>query len=75
MSPSEFDSVLASHAESAYTSAVHARLHATLAGIALRSRKRGRRNGLFELDGRIHLGNAIRFLGDALYNYNTVSGG
>lgn len=72
MSPSEFDAVLANHAEAAYTSALHARLHATLAGIALRSRKRGRRNGLFELDGRIHFGNAIRFVGDALYNYNSV---
>jgi hypothetical protein len=44
MSPTEFDAVLASHVEASFTSKIHARLRATIAGVELRGRKRGHRN-------------------------------
>jgi hypothetical protein len=44
MSPSEHEDVLRAHTESSFTSAIHARLRAAIAGIETRGRKRTRRN-------------------------------
>lgn len=49
MSPSEYDKAIASHVEASYSSKVHARLRASLAGVALRGRKQAHRNDFIKV--------------------------
>jgi hypothetical protein len=71
MSPLDHEVVLAAHTTAALTSPLHARLHATLANIEARGRKRTRRNVMGD-DGRVHLGAALSALRAWLTNYNTA---
>ena len=52
LSPGEYDGVLKSHAESAFTNAVHARLRNVIASIETRGKKKARKN-LLNFEGQI----------------------
>jgi hypothetical protein len=71
MSPQDFDLVLKSHLESSFTSAIHARLRASLAGIENRGKKRVHKNVMTK-DGRIDTAALLGVLSSWFFNYNTV---
>ena len=71
MSPGDCDEVLKSHLEHSYTSAVHARLRASLAGIETRGRKKGHKN-LINFEGNIDRSAVLGVLTGFFFNYNTV---
>ena len=71
MSPGDYEAVLIDHMRAALTSPLHAKLHATLANIEARGRKRTRRNIVSD-DGRVLVGAALAELRMWLTNYNTV---
>lgn len=71
LSPADGDKVIRAHVESSYTSLVHARLRARLAGIESRSRKRAHRN-VISATGKIDAGAVLGVLTNWLFNYNTV---
>jgi hypothetical protein len=71
MSPGDHESILKSHVESSYTSAVHARLRQTLQKIEARGKKRVYRNVLTK-SGKVDYGALIGVLGTWMFNYNTL---
>ena len=71
MSPSDYDQVLRSHAEAAFTSRMHARLRATIIGIESRGRKRMRRM-VMTPEGAVDRSALLGVLSSWLFNYNTI---
>lgn len=71
MGPANFEDVLREHVQASYTSAVHARLRATIASIESRGRKRAHRNVL-RGDGKVDAGALLGLLTSWLFDYNTV---
>jgi hypothetical protein len=71
LSPGEYDGVLKSHAESAFTNAVHARLRNVIASIETRGKKKARKN-LLNFEGQIDRAALLGVLTGWLFNYNTV---
>ena len=71
MSPGDFESVLAEHVASSYSSAIHARLRASLAGIESRGRKRVYRN-VVSASGRLNSKAVLGLLASWAFNYNSV---
>ena len=71
MSPSDFDAVLKSHTERAFSSALHARLRASIMNVETRGRKRMRRN-LLTPDGRVDRSALLGVLASWVFNYNTI---
>ena len=52
MSPGTYETVLRQHAEASFTSAIHARIRASIAGIESRGRKKMHRN-LLDYNGHV----------------------
>ena len=52
MSPGSYDNVLRAHAESSFSSAIHARIRASIAGIETRGRKKVHRN-MLDFNGHV----------------------
>jgi hypothetical protein len=71
MSAGEYDTVLASHAESAFKSAIHSRLRQSIKGIEARGRKKVRKN-LLTFEGTLDRTAILGLLTGWLFNYNTV---
>ena len=71
MSPGDFDAVITDHISKSYTSALHARLRASIAGIESRGRKRVYRN-VMDSSGRLDTKAAIGLLASWAFNYNSV---
>jgi hypothetical protein len=71
LSPGEYDAVLKSHAESAFTSAAHAEIRAQIANIATRG-KRATRKNLLNFEGKVDRSAVLGLLTSWLFNYNTV---
>ena len=71
MSPGDHENVIRDHLAASYTSALHARLRETLAGIESRGKKASRKN-LMDYNGRIDRSALLSVLGSYLFNYNTV---
>jgi len=71
MSPANAEAVLRAHAESSFTSAVHARIRASIAGIESRGRKKTRHN-LLDAAGRVDRNAVISVLTSWLFDPNTV---
>jgi hypothetical protein len=72
MSPSEREAVLKEHLELSYTSPLHARLRAILAGIESRGRKKTHRN-ILTVKGRVDARALLGRIGTFMFDYNTVS--
>lgn len=71
MSPGDYEAVLAEHAAASFTSPIHARLRATLAGVEARGRKTTRKP-VMTSDGRINSGALAVAVSGFLLNYNTL---
>jgi hypothetical protein len=71
MSAGEYDTVLSSHAESSFKSAIHSRLRQSIKGIEARGRKKVRKN-LLTFDGTLDRSAILGILTGWLFNYNTV---
>jgi hypothetical protein len=71
MNAAEYETVLRAHTESAFTSAIHARLSVQLATIETRGRKKARKN-LLDFEGKIDATAALGVLSSWLFNYNTI---
>ena len=65
MSPSDYDAVLRHHAESAFTSALHARLRSAIAHVESRGRRR-------TPGGKVDRSALLGVLGSWVFNYNTI---
>jgi hypothetical protein len=73
MSPSRWEGVLEAHAAAAFSSATHARLRASIAGIESRGRKRTHRN-LLDFNGRVDRRALLGLLATWLFDPNTLEG-
>ena len=73
LSAANHESVLRQHVESSYTSPIHARIRASIAGIESRGRKRTRRN-LIDGSGQIDRSALLGFLTSWLFDPNTLEG-
>jgi hypothetical protein len=71
MSPADMEDVLKDHERKSFTSPVHARLRATIAGIETRGRRRVRKN-LMNAEGKVDTKALLGVLRGWLFNYNTV---
>ena len=71
MSAGEYEDVLRSHAESAFSNVVHARLRSQIASIETRGKKRVRRN-LLNFEGKVDRSAVLGILTGWLFNYNTI---
>jgi hypothetical protein len=71
LSPGEYESVLKSHADSAFSNVVHARLRSQIANIETRGKKRVRKN-LLNFEGRVDRTAVLGVLMGWFFNYNTV---
>ena len=71
MSAANHEEVLRDHVQASYTSAIHARLRATIASIEYRGRKKAHRNVL-RGDGKIDASAVLGLLTSFLFDYNTV---
>jgi hypothetical protein len=71
MNAGEFEDVLKSHAESAFSSAVHARIRAQIATVEARGKKRVRKN-LLNFEGKVDRSAVLGLLTGWLFNYNTI---
>ena len=71
MSPSDFEEVIREHMAASFTSPVHAKLRASIAGIESRGRKKARRN-IMTPEGRVDRAAVLGLLSNWLFNYNTV---
>ena len=71
MSPASFDAVLRSHADASFSSAIHARIRASIAGIESRGRKKARHN-LLDSNGHLNRGAVIGVMTSWLFDPNTV---
>jgi len=72
MSPSEFEDVLRQHEANRFQSQLHAVLHARLAEVTSRGRKRVHRN-LLTFEGKVDRSAVLGVMANWLFNYNTVS--
>lgn len=71
MSPGDMEEVIKDHERRAFTSALHARLRATIAGIQTRGRRRVKKN-LLNKEGKVDTAALLGVLRNWLFNYNTV---
>jgi len=71
MSPSDCDDVLRDHETSRFQSKVHAVLHARLAEVSARGRKRVHKN-LLTFEGKVDRSAVLGVMAGWLFNYNTV---
>ena len=71
LSPANHELVLRSHAESSFTSAIHARIRASIAGVESRGRKKTHRN-LMDSTGRIDRSALVGLLTSWLFDPNTL---
>ena len=71
MSPANWDDVLRDHVAASYTSAVHARLRATISSTESRGRKKVHKN-LLRSDGKVDPSAVLGMLTTWLFDYNTV---
>lgn len=71
MSPSDFDDVLRDHETARFQSKVHAVLHARLAEVSARGRKRVHKN-LLTFEGKVDRSAVLGVMANWLFNYNTV---
>ena len=71
MNSGEFEDVLKSHAESAFTSVLHARIRTHIANIETRGRKKARKN-LLNFEGKVDRSAVLGLLTSWLFNYNTI---
>ena len=71
LSPANAEAVLRAHAEASFTSTIHARIRASIAGVESRGRKRTRRN-LLDGAGRVDRSALLGLLTSWLFDPNTL---
>jgi hypothetical protein len=73
MNPGDYEVILREHQAAVFTSALHARLQASIAGIESRGKKRVHKN-LLTYDGKVDRKAALSVLTNWFFDYNTVEG-